>query len=67
MSKTRFKNVKDGLVENKESHHQLRGKDLQHYQNQMKQMFGDTTVPAVRYKGDVIPRRVLSDFSMLTN
>jgi len=54
------------LVERNDSHHQLSGDDLNHYAKQMRSMFGDTQLPAVAYKGSVIPRRVLSDYSFLT-
>ena len=55
------------IAENKESHFQLSGKDLQHYEKQMKDMFRNTHLPAVLYKGQTIPRRILSDFSFLTS
>lgn len=54
------------VVERKDSHYQLRNDELKGYQKTMTEMFGDTELPAVVYKGAIIPRRTLSDFSYLT-
>lgn len=54
------------VVERTDSDKRCETKELGHYMDQMKALVGDTQVPAVQYKGNVIPRRVLSDYSYLT-
>lgn len=55
------------VVERKDSHLSSDHTERQHYAKQMTELVGDTKVPAVQYKGAVVPRRVLSDYSYLTN
>lgn len=54
------------VVERSDSDRQCNSAEMKHYAEQMKAMFGDTQLPAVVYKGQTIPRRVLSDYSYLT-
>lgn len=64
MAKNKSQNA--GIVERTDGKMQLRGKELDHYAQQMINMFRNTELPAVVYKGQHVPRRVLSDYSMLT-
>lgn len=64
MAKKRIRSA--GVVERKDSHHQLSGEDMKPYLRQLEHMTGNTQLPAVLYKGTTVPRRVLSDFSYLT-
>ena len=54
------------FVERKDSHEQLRGADLDVYKRHMTDMFGNTKLPAVQYKGKFVPERQLSEESFLT-
>ena len=49
-----------------DSHIRADFKTLEHYEKQMRQMFGNTKLPNIVYKGEKIPKRILSDFSYLT-
>jgi len=41
--------------------------EINRYRDQMKMLTHSTELPAFEYKGRLIPRRVLTDFSYLTN
>ena len=58
--------MSEATVFRTDSHHQLRGRELEHYVQQMIAMFGNAHLPAVVYKKEAIPARVLSDYSYLT-
>lgn len=54
------------VVERKDSRISCNEVERAQYATQMKQLYGCTKVPAVLYKGNHVPRRVLSDYSYLT-
>lgn len=64
MAKKQSQNA--GVVERNDGHLQVNSQELSHYKTQMTNMFRNTQLPAVLYKGELVPRRVLSDFSYLT-
>lgn len=60
----RLTNCKE--VINKESHIPCSPMERQQYVDQMTRMYKNTQIPAVVYKGDTIPRRMLSEYSFYT-
>jgi len=53
-------------VERSDSDKQCNQSELNHYRDQMTMLVGNSQIPGVTYKGNFVPRRVLSDFSYLT-
>lgn len=65
-SKQVAKGMNAKIVERTDSKNSSDHKERQHYAEQMTALCGNTQIPAVQYKGTVVPRRVLSDFSYFT-
>jgi len=54
------------MPENRQNHITSDHKEIESYREKMKTAFGNDHLPPVVYKGDSVPKRVLSDYSYLT-
>jgi hypothetical protein len=67
VSKTKnVKGMNAMMPDNRDNHKQLQGRELDAYIEKTKALCRPTGMPAVNYKGELVPVRVMTDFSCLT-